>query len=390
MTTIVKGKLLLVDDVLFRAEEDFNIYLAHDIYALNPDETDEYGFLNYLEEQGHALEVPVPETTDTTVELDGDLEAELAADNIYSEAYFKSSEMPPMPSMTEATLLVNPNTSLVRRQLEILARNLYTVFDTDDAIDGPQTLRDILGAVPAKDRVHADGFYKEVLVTIGMIAYREMLEEKKRKHGYVVQSVFNNEENALQLAYTIGVMERNGFEMYGAVSNIPCKVIGNLINTICQDPDTYFPIVSGSVFTLDDFKINGESIRTKLVKVDPETTQEVSLALTRIDSLYQLYMADSNNVLPDEPGYQHDKFHQPLATALKGKMIMSDYPLDDLGDDFDPTAEGDYAERFDKGEFKGMTKEKIKALYLAEEVDEVRAEEELETARLDELDDDKY
>jgi hypothetical protein len=46
---------------------------------------------------------------------------------------------------------------------------------------------------------------------------------------------------------------------------------------------------------------------------------------------------------------------------------MSDYPLDDLGDDFDPTAVHDYAERFDKGDFKGMTKEQIKALYLAEE-----------------------
>ncbi len=66
----------------------------------------------------------------------------------------------------------------------------------------------------------------------------------------------------------------------------------------------------------------------------------------------------------------------------------SKYPLSDLGDNFDPEAMPDYQERAKKGEFKNMTTEQIRSVYVHEEIEQVQEDEQNEHfRRLQELED---
>lgn len=56
----------------------------------------------------------------------------------------------------------------------------------------------------------------------------------------------------------------------------------------------------------------------------------------------------------------------------------SKYPISDMGDDFQPDAMSDFDERVESGEFKDLSMEQIRQVYVNEEMDAVEQQEEFE------------
>lgn len=68
----------------------------------------------------------------------------------------------------------------------------------------------------------------------------------------------------------------------------------------------------------------------------------------------------------------------------------SQYPLSDLGDNFDPEVMPDYQDRVKSGEFAKLNTEQIRSIYINEEIDQVHDEEDAENCRrIEEMEDNR-
>lgn len=56
----------------------------------------------------------------------------------------------------------------------------------------------------------------------------------------------------------------------------------------------------------------------------------------------------------------------------------SKYPIGDMGDDFQPDAMEDFEDRVKSGEFKNLTMDQIRSVYVNEEIEHVQDEENAE------------
>lgn len=102
--------------------------------------------------------------------------------------------------------------------------------------------------------------------------------------------------------YTVGLTAKTGYEFI--MVNPPTSNVEDLMNTICEG------VIEGSitpqtVFTTDGYTIGQQLARFKLVELQMDSAT-ASMVLDRrgeVVQIYQVWMGDKNNILPDEPGY---------------------------------------------------------------------------------------
>ncbi len=140
--------------------------------------------------------------------------------------------------------------------------------------------------------------------------YTNRCKEMIKQFGYMIQGVGAG-ENTPAYAYTIGR------ELQGKSDFIILNLINqSLINTVIEKFDEMVSTNSSInyqtslIVILDSFKVNEESARFKLIKIDPVKHKQLclgcwnfSLGVTEPVGLYQIMYPDDKNILQDEEGF---------------------------------------------------------------------------------------
>lgn len=164
---------------------------------------------------------------------------------------------------------------------------------------------------------------KLMIETILVRAFMRHIDDQiKRDHGFIIKTVFSTEENGVSYAYTDGLA---GNMVFICAGNIDSRILGTLLSKLMEG------IASGEIEPSDEtitsigHLVNSDQpLRTKFVKLEnpEEIIKEYSLSGAKeTDIVLQLVLADKNNILPDEEGY--DKTFLQNISAEKRKILYS-------------------------------------------------------------------
>lgn len=164
--------------------------------------------------------------------------------------------------------------------------------------------RIVAGACGERD----DEGIKEFLLLVRGIKFRRKLDGLIEKNGYTTVGVFDPEDG-LPFVYTVGLSIKHGSEL---IVRAPIRTIA-LYDIISA---TAKKVIEGESitepFTYGATLATGESMRFKAIEVTRESTENfVCSTRTDVFKTFQILIADKNNILPDEEGYDQE-FTQPL------------------------------------------------------------------------------
>lgn len=211
----------------------------------------------------------------------------------------------------EIVFLLNPE------QLKILATNMDFMLQINR---GPAvselSVKDTLLMLKTGQLINKENLVK-IIIQINLPKVRSMQNDMIDKYGYYVQGVGVGGPNEPNFAYTVGLSKTTGFEliaMTGGLENLNMLVneysqVAMRKEDITQENTSVFQVL-----------IKGKQVplRTKAVKVDTFEACKEHIRFRISDDpfdVYQIYIADHNNILPDEPGYDVE-FIQPLFTKV--------------------------------------------------------------------------
>lgn len=145
--------------------------------------------------------------------------------------------------------------------------------------------------------------------------------KKIEEHGWAIMGVMPDHTGP-GFAYTVGASARIGCELfYSGPTNVAMAVL-----------NTYALALENGEITLDNigeinttlFK-NNFRFRGVELEMGPECLDHVRKTHGTVTRVFQIYIPDENNVLPDEPGYLNDKQPQALL-PVKGPYELK-HPL---------------------------------------------------------------
>lgn len=150
--------------------------------------------------------------------------------------------------------------------------------------------------------------------------YISNLKDIMKKCGYVIQGV-NGDGNNPSYAYTVGreLLGKDDFIIFNIIDS-------KLINLIIEKFDEYRSSNTAGyqtkiILSLDSFKINGQDARFMLIKIDPAKCRQLclgcwnkKLGVNQPIGFYQIVYADTNNILPDEEGF-NEEYSQSYLTV---------------------------------------------------------------------------
>lgn len=132
--------------------------------------------------------------------------------------------------------------------------------------------------------------------------YKKEIQKVIAKVGYAIQGVFPNEEG-ITVCYTIGLAPLLGAE---------CIVAGPIsLQTLYQTLRSNIDVLIENKEQLSEKEfiggtlLNGEDLRCKYVDVSNNQNVKdiITVRFTELNKVFQMYIGDKNNILPDEEGY---------------------------------------------------------------------------------------
>lgn len=197
-------------------------------------------------------------------------------------------------------------------QIDTLATNLDQSFVLSDSVN--IKVRDLIELMVEAGDGNRENLTR-LVVNINREKLRAMVDEKIAKYGYTKQGVFPSEESP-GFCYTVGYSQTSGLEF------IACA--GTNVEHLAEVVDTYVDLhKKGEDITKerDDclmFRQGGHlrGLRTKAVKVNADEARVDHICQTRgpeVFDVYQILIADKNNLLPDEQDYDKN-FAQVMFT----------------------------------------------------------------------------
>lgn len=191
-------------------------------------------------------------------------------------------------------------------QILTIAGNLDAVIDL-----GP--VHEVLGRLAGQERPEAEimtNALSELVISINIPLAEEEQERIIAEHGYAIAPISDQKAN---YAFTISGETAFGTELLcvqgRADPDLICSLMGCVISLIQEGKPVLE--INDTIATMKD----GTEMRYRLVKADPvlALTELGELSKFKPDTqLVQLVVADTNNLLPGEEGYDNVNFYQPV------------------------------------------------------------------------------
>jgi hypothetical protein len=129
--------------------------------------------------------------------------------------------------------------------------------------------------------------------------------------GYAVQPVFASKEGDPSYAYTIGLNLRVGFELI-IVAGFDVELLQTVINKYAALALNHEHIELERNDLLHMRRNEKYGVRTKCIPVEPMVVKQSHMRAIRgeVKRVYQILIADKNNIFPNESGYDQE-WRQP-------------------------------------------------------------------------------
>ncbi len=132
------------------------------------------------------------------------------------------------------------------------------------------------------------------------------IEEIIEKHGYAVIGVMSSPS----VLYTVGLTDILGYEMV-AVTRGSIQTLTGLMNIaideLKKNPD--HQLIKHAAASLSD----GSDVRVKIEVISNENILEyIAKRTCDVKVVVQFFIADKNNILPGESGYDYDGWPQSI------------------------------------------------------------------------------
>jgi hypothetical protein len=136
--------------------------------------------------------------------------------------------------------------------------------------------------------------------------------------GYAIQPVFASEHKAA-FAYTIGLADRVGFELMATAGSDP-HLLMHIVGQYAELAKAHEHIEHERNDTAAMADRPKQGVRTKAIAVEPLVVrQEYAHGLPAdVKRVYQILIADKNNIFPDEQGYDREWSQPRLPRPLLG------------------------------------------------------------------------
>lgn len=132
--------------------------------------------------------------------------------------------------------------------------------------------------------------------------YYQEIQKAIDKVGYAIQGVFPNDEG-ICVCYTVGLTPLLGAEciVAGPISlQTLYQTLRSNIDELIKDKEQLSEkeFVGGTL-------LNGEDLRCKYVDISNKQHVKnfMTVRVNEVNKVFQMYLADKNNILPDEDGY---------------------------------------------------------------------------------------
>lgn len=317
----------VVFQVGFIALTDFNFWVVFNAYNLDDGYTEDTNkdFSDYLIDKCLAKAFPQGEIADPAIleemKAAEALWASYTQEKQYTLAFGDFTNLVSVQDLRDLAQLVPlaGGDLLNHDQIYVIAANL------EFAIQGI-TIREYL--TRASDAAKQDKeFLLNCIRAINFAAAKAEDEASIAAQGYVVSAVFATEEGGYDRAYSKGAFAKVGFEVISLVHGVAARTLGvfvdNFITMAAEDDAFDFTAVNERCGTLS----TGVALRVRAIEADPVAIKAAGfipdLEITEGLRIIQVLVPDSNNVLPDEEGYQHEMFPQLMFPLTAGDATVN-------------------------------------------------------------------
>lgn len=317
----------VVFQVGFIALIDFNFWVVFNAYNLDDAYTEvtNKDFSDYLIDKCLAKAFPQGEIADPALAEEMKaaeaLWASYTSEKQHTLAFGEFTNLVGVQDLRDLAQLVPlaGGDLLSHDQIYCIAANL------EFAIQGI-TIREYL--TRASDAVKQDKeFLLNCIRAINFAVAKAEEDELVAAQGYSVSSVFATEEGGYDRAYSKGAAAKVGFEVFSMVHGISSRTLGvfvdNYVTMASEDEAFDFAAINDRCGTLS----SGQTLRTRAIEADPKAIKEAGfipdLEITEGLRIIQVLVPDSNNVLPDEEGYQVEMFPQLMFPLTAGEATVN-------------------------------------------------------------------
>lgn len=164
--------------------------------------------------------------------------------------------------------------------------------------------------------VSAEGV-ESLRLTIARSVFKTKEDNWIATEGYTTQNVFDN-ETGINYTYSVGLTDKAGFEVI-AIAAIDNNILQGLVCKVAASYTTEHPNIVPGIYTGWMKNQNGDEMRFELVEVVAGQVLGKFVNNTRgvVKRVMQLLIADKNNILPLESGYDTEGFKQPVFQQLR-------------------------------------------------------------------------
>ncbi len=296
---IKANDIIVIDNYIVKAALDFNIYHIKDELI----KSGEFGVREFVYQLDPLI--ADAEVTDEEQIAFGD-------DINRADRVFLSDTLPTEEQMIRIGELIPEALDLIHRyQLEVIATGLDVYPDECEFTIGELLERNIDGCTTNKAALHQ-------MVTVIDIYNIRKKEQVALDNGEHLIYCVPLEFSGVACSYTYGVYNRLGFEL--VVVNPAARSLGHALNVLVERLlEAGADAINKPDIADNLVRFNGGVVgRCKLIKVLPEFTsikEDLDFNPASINGhkeFYQLIVADTNNVFPDEEGYDSRNFCQPI------------------------------------------------------------------------------
>ncbi len=185
-------------------------------------------------------------------------------------------------------------------QLDTIATNLDFLMAPDASVRDYLQLLVNAGAATTDELV-------SIVRTVRMTQMRPSMDAVVNaaiaQYGYAVQRVFAHEDQPA-FAYSIGLTGAVGFELLALAGQDP-DLLAHVVGAYAELAKAHERIEQERNDVIEMASTPGYGVRTKCILVEAQVATGEFVKQTRgeVKRVYQILIADKNNLLPDEQGY---------------------------------------------------------------------------------------
>lgn len=310
---IKKGEVFVVNEVGFLALANFNFWAAFEAFSHHCD------YINGQKEIDDFLLTMVCAKTfgdDQGSVVESEFQAAIAQWNGYdgdkqrSLSFNIAENVPTVKQLMDVAQLV-PCANLNVFQILMFALEMDNVYDGN-------TLRNHISTATDAQKANPE-YWLNIMRWISEARHAAHEAALKAEYGFLIRPHEATEEGGLNYVHTEDAAALVGFELFVGSAHMACTGLATFVeNLVLMVSDGVVEDIH-AVTTSHGRLADGTPLRSKAIEADPMLAHQAGLIpqLPEGTRVLQVLIPDPANKLPDEEGYDHVNFPQPLYALVK-------------------------------------------------------------------------